>query len=143
MNARLTPSPPPLTNRRQDKTTLSILEKLHGLLGIDRNDAEPHSVEARRRLAFFTNSLFMDMPRAPPVQDMMSWSCMTPFYSEDVVYSRDDLEQKNEDGLTTLMYLQVRALARCAHKKETLPALSRFLVDGVLKACIIFRAQPL
>lgn len=38
---------------------------------------------------------------------MMSWSCMTPFYSEDVVYSRDDLEQKNEDGLTTLMYLQV------------------------------------
>ncbi|CAN0496517.1 unnamed protein product, partial [Laminaria digitata] len=91
----------------QDKTTLSILEKLHGLLGIDRRDAEPHSVEARRRLAFFTNSLFMDMPRAPPVADMMSWSCVTPFYSEDVVYSRDDLEQKNEDGLTTLMYLQV------------------------------------
>lgn len=91
----------------QDKTTLSILEKLHGLLGIDRNDAEPHSVEARRRLAFFANSLFMDMPRAPPVGDMMSWSCMTPFYSEDVVYSRDDLDQKNEDGLTTLMYLQV------------------------------------
>lgn len=39
--------------------------------------------------------------------DMMSWSCMTPFYSEDVVYSRGDLERKNEDGLTTLMYLQV------------------------------------
>ncbi|CAN0165979.1 unnamed protein product, partial [Ectocarpus fasciculatus] len=95
-----------LDRMAQDKTTLSILEKLHGLLGIDRNDAEPHSVEARRRLAFFANSLFMDMPRAPPVQDMMSWSCMTPFYSEDVVYSRGDLEQKNEDGLTTLMYLQ-------------------------------------
>ncbi|CAB1098159.1 GT48 [Ectocarpus sp. CCAP 1310/34] len=95
-----------LDRMAQDKTTLSILEKLHGLLGIDRNDAEPHSVEARRRLAFFTNSLFMDMPRAPPVQDMMSWSCMTPFYSEDVVYSRGDLDQKNEDGLTTLMYLQ-------------------------------------
>ncbi|CAN0431472.1 unnamed protein product, partial [Ectocarpus sp. 12 AP-2014] len=95
-----------LDRMAQDKTTLSILEKLHGLLGIDRNDAEPHSVEARRRLAFFANSLFMDMPRAPPVQDMMSWSCMTPFYSEDVVYSRGDLDQKNEDGLTTLMYLQ-------------------------------------
>lgn len=39
--------------------------------------------------------------------DMMSWSCMTPFYSEDVVYSRGDLDHKNEDGLTTLMYLQV------------------------------------
>eukprot|EP00904_Undaria_pinnatifida_P012897 jgi/Undpi1/8738/HiC_scaffold_25.g11200.m1 len=95
-----------LDRMAKNKTTLSILEKLHGLLGINRNDAEPHSVEARRRLAFFTNSLFMDMPRAPPVGDMMSWSCVTPFYSEDVVYSRDDLDQKNEDGLTTLMYLQ-------------------------------------
>ncbi|CAM9094798.1 unnamed protein product [Ascophyllum nodosum] len=90
----------------QDKMTLFILEKLHGLVGINRNDAEPQSVEARRRLAFFVNSLFMDMPRAPPVGDMMSWSCVTPFYSEDVIYSRSDLEQKNEDGLTTLMYMQ-------------------------------------
>ena len=88
--------------------TLFILEKLHGLVGINRNDAEPQSVEARRRLAFFVNSLFMDMPRAPPVGDMMSWSCVTPFYSEDVIYSRSDLEQKNEDGLTTLMYMQVK-----------------------------------
>lgn len=91
----------------QDKTALSILEKLHGLLGIDRNDAEPNSVEARRRLTFFANSLFMDMPRAPPVSEMLSWSCMTPFYCEDVVYRREDLERENEDGLTTLMYLQV------------------------------------
>lgn len=85
-----------------------ILEKLHGLLGVDRRAAEPSSVEARRRLAFFTNSLFMDIPRAPAVGDMMSWTCMTPFYSEDVVYSRADLEQKNDDGLTTIMYLQVK-----------------------------------
>lgn len=92
----------------QDKTALSILEKLHGLLGIDRNDAEPNSVEARRRLTFFANSLFMDMPRAPPVSEMLSWTCMTPFYCEDVVYRREDLERENEDGLTTLMYLQVR-----------------------------------
>ncbi|CAN0067536.1 unnamed protein product [Choristocarpus tenellus] len=80
---------------------------MHGLLCIDRNAAEPQSVEARRRLAFFVNSLFMDMPRAPPVGEMMSWTCMTPFYNEDVVYGRDDLERKNEDGLTTLLYLQV------------------------------------
>lgn len=37
----------------------------------------------------------------------MSWSCVTPFYVEDVIYSRADLEHKNEDGLTTLMYMQV------------------------------------
>ncbi|CAM9413645.1 unnamed protein product, partial [Sphacelaria rigidula] len=95
-----------LDRMAEDKLTLMILEKLHGLLGLDPRSAEPSSVEARRRLAFFTNSLFMDMPRPPPVTDMMSWSCMTPFYSEDVVYSRGDLERKNEDGLTTLMYLQ-------------------------------------
>lgn len=90
----------------EDKDCMMILEKLHGLLGVDRRAAEPSSVEARRRLAFFTNSLFMDIPRAPAVGDMMSWTCMTPFYSEDVVYSRADLEQKNDDGLTTIMYLQ-------------------------------------
>lgn len=98
---------PPNDSKPQDKLTLSILEKLHGLVCIEQNEAEPHSVEARRRLAFFVNSLFMDMPRAPPVGDMMSWSCVTPFYAEDVIYSRADLEHKNEDGLTTLMYMQV------------------------------------
>lgn len=107
---QMTPSAARRIEPHQDKVALSILEKLHGLLDIDRNSAEPTSVEARRRLAFFANSLFMDMPRAPPVWDMPSWSCMTPFYSEDVVYSRSDLERKNEDGLTTLMYLQARHL---------------------------------
>ncbi|CAN0064124.1 unnamed protein product [Discosporangium mesarthrocarpum] len=95
-----------LDKMAEDKKTLSILGKLHGLLAIGRHEAEPQSVEARQRLAFFVNSLFMDMPRAPPVGDMMSWTCMTPFYSEDVVYSKKDLETKNDDGLTTLMYLQ-------------------------------------
>jgi hypothetical protein len=33
----------------------------------------PTNLEARRRIAFFTNSLFMDMPRAPRVRKMLSF----------------------------------------------------------------------
>ena len=31
---------------------------------------------------------------------------MTPFYSEDVLLTKSDLLQKNEDGVTTLLYLK-------------------------------------
>ena len=31
---------------------------------------------------------------------------MTPFYSEDVLLTKDDLEQRNDDGVTVLLYLQ-------------------------------------
>jgi callose synthase len=33
----------------------------------------PHNLEARRRLEFFTNSLFMHMPEAPPTRKMYSF----------------------------------------------------------------------
>lgn len=31
---------------------------------------------------------------------------MTPYYSEETVYSKTDLEQENEDGVSILYYLQ-------------------------------------
>ncbi|XP_026415822.1 callose synthase 5-like [Papaver somniferum] len=66
----------------------------------------PTNLEARRRIAFFTNSLFMEMPRAPPVRKMWSFSVMTPYYSEETVYSKSDLELENEDGVSIIFYLQ-------------------------------------
>ncbi|KAI3944709.1 hypothetical protein MKW98_021167 [Papaver atlanticum] len=66
----------------------------------------PTNLEAHRRIAFFTNSLFMEMPRAPPVRKMLSFSVMTPYYDEMTVYSRNDLELENEDGVSILFYLQ-------------------------------------
>ena len=33
----------------------------------------PTNLEARRRITFFANSLFMKMPRAPPIRSMMSF----------------------------------------------------------------------
>ncbi|CAH0489309.1 unnamed protein product [Peronospora farinosa] len=84
-----------------------VLSHLHGLLTLQKIDAEPQSFDARRRLLFFVNSLFMDMPLAPLLEEMKSWSVMTPFYAEDVLYSRKDLESK-QDGLDvhTLLFLQ-------------------------------------
>jgi len=36
----------------------------------------PQSLEARRRMTFFANSLFMNMPDAPRVRDMLSFRYM-------------------------------------------------------------------
>jgi callose synthase len=81
-----------------DNMVRPICNKLCGLLSVRKADAEPSSAEARRRLTFFVNSLFMDMPSAPSVPDMNSFSVMTPFYSEDVIYTKADLETENSDG---------------------------------------------
>lgn len=66
----------------------------------------PRNLEARRRIAFFSNSLFMNMPRAPAVEKMMAFSVLTPYYDEDVLYGLLNLRSENEDGVSTLFYLQ-------------------------------------
>ncbi len=33
-------------------------------------------------------------------------SVFTPYYSETVLYSKDELQKRNEDGISTLFYLQ-------------------------------------
>ncbi|KAI3713989.1 hypothetical protein L1987_72578 [Smallanthus sonchifolius] len=66
----------------------------------------PTNLEARRRITFFANSLYMRMPNAPVVRNMLSFSVLTPYYKEDVLYSEEELEKENEDGITILFYLQ-------------------------------------
>ncbi|KAK9676237.1 hypothetical protein RND81_11G063300 [Saponaria officinalis] len=66
----------------------------------------PMNLEARRRMTFFTNSLFMSMPNAPYVRNMLSFSVLTPYYKEDVLYSWEELREENEDGISILFYLQ-------------------------------------
>eukprot|EP00257_Ricinus_communis_P021658 XP_015581193.1 callose synthase 5 isoform X2 [Ricinus communis] len=83
------------------------IRRLHLLLTVKESAMDvPTNLEARRRIAFFTNSLFMDMPRAPTVRKMLSFSVMTPYYSEETVYSKSDLEMENEDGVSIIYYLQ-------------------------------------
>ncbi|KAI5073079.1 hypothetical protein GOP47_0011092 [Adiantum capillus-veneris] len=66
----------------------------------------PKNREAQRRLEFFTNSLFMRMPIAPSVRAMKSFSVLTPYYKETVIFSLEDLLVENEDGISILFYLQ-------------------------------------
>ncbi|KAL9998307.1 putative 1,3-beta-glucan synthase [Helianthus debilis subsp. tardiflorus] len=66
----------------------------------------PKNIEARRRIAFFSNSVFMNIPRAPQVEKMMAFSVLTPYYDEDVLYKKESLRNPNDDGISTLFYLQ-------------------------------------
>lgn len=82
-------------------------KRLHLLLTIKESAANiPKNLEAQRRLQFFTNSLFMKMPKAPTVRSMKSFSVYTPYFSEIVLYSKEDLRKENEDGISTIFYLQ-------------------------------------
>ncbi|KAK1388894.1 1,3-beta-glucan synthase [Heracleum sosnowskyi] len=88
-------------------TFYSQARRLHTLLtSRDSMQNVPKNHEARRRLAFFSNSLFMNMPYAPQVEKMRAFSVLTPYYNEEVLYSKENLRTENEDGITTLYYLQ-------------------------------------
>ncbi|XP_059441555.1 callose synthase 10 [Corylus avellana] len=91
----------------KDPEIVEQVKRLHLLLTVKDSAANvPKNLEARRRLEFFTNSLFMDMPPAKPVSEMLPFSVFTPYYSETVLYSSSDLRVENEDGISILFYLQ-------------------------------------
>ncbi|KAK1432531.1 hypothetical protein QVD17_09428 [Tagetes erecta] len=93
---------PPLTAQWEEQ-----IKRLYLLLTVNESAMDvPKNLEARRRITFFTNSLFMDMPRAPQVRKMLSFSVMTPYYSEETVYSKSDLDMENEDGISIKYYLR-------------------------------------
>ncbi|XP_068657012.1 callose synthase 12-like isoform X1 [Aristolochia californica] len=82
---------------RRLKTILTSRDSMHNV---------PKNLEARRRIAFFSNSLFMNMPHAPQVEKMFAFSVLTPYYNEEVLFSKELLRTENEDGISTLFYLQ-------------------------------------
>nr|QKN22532.1 callose synthase 11 [Urtica dioica subsp. dioica] len=82
---------------RRIRTILTSRDSMHDV---------PKNIEARRRIAFFSNSLFMNMPRAPFVEKMVAFSVLTPYYDEEVVFKTEALKRENEDGISTLFYLQ-------------------------------------
>ncbi|XP_017974639.1 PREDICTED: callose synthase 12 [Theobroma cacao] len=90
-----------------DKHLYSQVRRLHTILTTkDLMQNFPINLEARRRLAFFSNSLFTNMPRAPLVNRMMAFSVLTPYYNEEVLYGKEQLQIENEDGVSILYYLQ-------------------------------------
>ncbi|XWS30100.1 hypothetical protein CRYUN_Cryun24cG0088900 [Craigia yunnanensis] len=92
---------------RQNKSWKDKVSRLHFLLTFNESAADvPRNSEARRRITFFANSLFMKMPSAPKVSDMRSFSVLTPYFKEHILFSADELNKENEDGISTLFYLQ-------------------------------------
>ncbi|GJT70140.1 callose synthase 9, partial [Tanacetum coccineum] len=66
----------------------------------------PTNLEARRRLEYFTNSLFMSMPKPEAVPKILAFSVFTPYYEETVLYSMVELLKVIGNGYTLLFNLQ-------------------------------------
>ncbi|KAL0675816.1 hypothetical protein Bca4012_003797 [Brassica carinata] len=87
----------------KDPELKALVRRLYSLFTIKDSAAHvPRNLEARRRLQFFTNSLFMDVPPPKSVDKIV----FTPYYSEVVLYSMAELTKRNEDGISILFYLQ-------------------------------------
>ncbi|KAK1356345.1 hypothetical protein POM88_049601 [Heracleum sosnowskyi] len=81
------------------------IRRLYLLLTVKESAVDvPINLEARRRVTFFTNSLFMKMPF--PGRNHISGNCnvMTPYYSEETVYLKSDLVMENEDSYLNGFY---------------------------------------
>ncbi|GLD96826.1 hypothetical protein PINS_up005509 [Pythium insidiosum] len=88
------------------EAAMDIVSRAYQLLTVDNFDAEPRSPEGRRRLRFFANSLFMDMPNAKAIRKIRSLTVSTPYYSEIVLYSLKELTTQNDDSIKLLYYLK-------------------------------------
>jgi hypothetical protein len=67
-----------LTKLAADSGANATAEYLRHILSTSRQHSEPRSVEARRRILFFSTSLHMDMPAPNLVEHMRSLSTLTP-----------------------------------------------------------------
>jgi len=71
--------------------------------------SEPRCKEAKRQLQFFAASLNHPHLTTPsPVEQMKSWSSLTPVYNEDVIYSMPALLDRTRDGVNLLGYLKTQ-----------------------------------
>ncbi|KAL5564099.1 hypothetical protein UlMin_027263, partial [Ulmus minor] len=65
----------------------------------------PTNLEARRRVSFFSTSLYMNMPSAPKVHGMLPFSVLTPHYMEDVNFSLEELRSSQLE-VSIIFYMQ-------------------------------------
>ena len=56
----------------KDLTLADVLTKVYGSVACHLDNIMPKSKEARRRLNYFVNSMFMNMPGPPSIHDMFS-----------------------------------------------------------------------
>uniref|UniRef100_K3WVE6 1,3-beta-glucan synthase n=1 Tax=Globisporangium ultimum (strain ATCC 200006 / CBS 805.95 / DAOM BR144) TaxID=431595 RepID=K3WVE6_GLOUD len=71
---------------------ISGCTRLFILLRLDVANSLPRSPEAKRRMGFFLHSLNMHMPEVTSLEAMPSFSVMTPYYSETVLFTLEELK---------------------------------------------------
>lgn len=71
---------------------ISSCTRLFFLLRLDVANSMPRCEEAKRRMGFFLHSLLMEMPTVTSLEAMPSFSVMTPYYSETVLFTLDELK---------------------------------------------------
>ncbi|RHZ38193.1 hypothetical protein DYB26_013277, partial [Aphanomyces astaci] len=86
-----------LVNLFHSDTAMGAATRAYLLMSLDRQDAMPKCGEAQRRLGFFMQSLLMDIPQLSAIRSMRSFSVVTPFYSEGVIFSLDELNNPLEN----------------------------------------------
>ncbi|TMW59013.1 hypothetical protein Poli38472_007158 [Pythium oligandrum] len=106
-----------LVNLFYSDTAMGAATRACLLLSLERSEAMPRCGEAERRLGFFMKSLVMEIPQLNSIKEMRSFSVVTPFYAETVLFSLEELNNPlvnhpifakvEEDGknLTILKYL--------------------------------------
>ncbi|CAK4076109.1 unnamed protein product [Aphanomyces euteiches] len=86
-----------LVNLFHSDTAMGAATRAYLLMSLDRQDAMPKCGEAQRRLGFFMQSLLMEIPQLNAIRSMRSFSVVTPFYSEGVIFSLDELNNPLEN----------------------------------------------
>jgi hypothetical protein len=90
----------------------SLLRTIFHLLSTPMMDARPSSRTVSDRLMFFLSSLNTKMPeRQNSIKEMYSWTVLTPYVEELVIYTPEELETPNAEGITADFYLKT------THKK--------------------------
>ncbi|KAF7112669.1 hypothetical protein RHSIM_RhsimUnG0205500 [Rhododendron simsii] len=93
---------------QNNESRLELLQIKRFLLLLTVKDTAmdlPSNLEARRRISFFATSLYMDIPCAPKVRNMLSFSVLTPHYKEEVKFSAKELHSSQEE-VSISFYMQ-------------------------------------
>uniref|UniRef100_A0A804LIY5 Uncharacterized protein n=1 Tax=Zea mays TaxID=4577 RepID=A0A804LIY5_MAIZE len=90
-----------------DPKLKDLIKRLYSLLTIKESPPTiPKNLEARRRLHFFYELTVHGNACCTACFGNGLLYVFTPYYSEIVLYNMAELQKKNEDGITTLFYLQ-------------------------------------
>ncbi len=95
-----------IDNFAKDERAGRVLNKLSDLLQLRVTQVELKSMEANRRLNFFLNSIYMEVPKVPTMRYCREYTCITPYYSEDILLTPSDLQAVNSDNVSVILYLQ-------------------------------------